>query len=155
MLIRPSTPADVPQVIRLIGDVWAEYGCVLNTAVEEQYLLAPGEFFRDRNGEFWVVEADSTVIATVAVMMLDQSTAELKSLYVHPKSRQMGLGEQLTRMAIDFALGRSARRMVLWTDTRFEKAHRLYERLGFVRTGTRRLDDINDTTEYGFELSLI
>jgi hypothetical protein len=54
MNIRPVAPSDVPQIIKLIGDVWAEYDCVLDTTVEEQYLLNPGEYFRGRDGEFWV-----------------------------------------------------------------------------------------------------
>jgi RimJ/RimL family protein N-acetyltransferase len=44
------------------------------------------------------------------------------------------------------------RRLVLWSDTRFERAHRLYLRMGFVRRGERTLpEDVNDTREYGFE----
>ena len=40
--------------------------------------------------------------------------------------------------------------MTLWSDTRFTRAHRLYERLGFEREGTRKLQDLNNTTEFGF-----
>lgn len=40
---------------------------------------------------------------------------------------------------------------MLWSDTRFEDAHRLYERLGFQRGGERELDDVNETTEYRYE----
>ena len=43
-------------------------------------------------------------------------------------------------------------RLILWSDTRFDQAHRLYERMGFRRTGERILpDDLNQTREYGFE----
>ena len=38
-----------------------------------------------------------------------------------------------------------------WSDTRFLDAHRLYERLGYVRTGeTRDLHDLSNTTEFFF-----
>jgi hypothetical protein len=41
---------------------------------------------------------------------------------------------------------------VLWSDTRFDLAHRLYERLGFHRTGERELPgDVNDTREFRYE----
>ena len=155
LVIRPARPQDVPQIIRLIGDVWAEYGCVLDTSIEEKYLLTPDEYFHARNGEFCVVETKERLVATVAVMMLDVQTAELKSLYVETRGRGTGLGERLTRMAIKHALDQGAAAMVLWTDTRFTHAHRLYERIGFTRTGIRHLDDINHTTEYGYEMAVV
>jgi len=155
LVIRNAGAADVPEIVRLIGDIWAEYGCVLDTSIEEQYLLAPDEYFHERGGEFWVAESHGQLIATVAVMMLDEHTSELKSLYALPVGRGTGLGERLTRMAMKHSTDRGADRMVLWTDTRFTNAHRLYERIGFTCTGTRRLDDINHTTEYGYEVALI
>ncbi len=150
MNIRPATQADVPQIVKLIDEVWAEYGCVLNTDIEEQYLLTPAEYFHGKNGEFWVVEADGKIVATCAVQMNDKTTAELKSLYVHKDARKRGLGFQLAEMAIAYARDKGAIEVILWSDTRFEAAHRLYERLGFKKTGERKLDDINNTTEFGF-----
>ena len=154
LAIRAAVDTDAPQIVRLIGDIWAEYGCVLDTTVEEKYLLAPVEYFHARNGEFWVVDDVDLIVATVAIMMLDDNIAELKSLYVHKAQRGAGLGERLAKLAIDLARERGARETVLWTDTRFTAVHRLYERLGFRKTGTRDLDDINNTTEFGFVLPL-
>ena len=57
-------------------------------------------------------------------------------------------------MAIGVARERAATEMVLWSDTRFVHAHRLYERMGFTRNGARRLDDINNTTEFRFTMPL-
>ena len=45
-------------------------------------------------------------------------------------------------------------RIELWSDTRFEDAHRLYERLGYVKSGNRKLDDVNDTVEFRYERDL-
>jgi len=43
-------------------------------------------------------------------------------------------------------------RLVLWSDTRFEQAHRLYRRIDFRQTGERTLpNDPNQTREYCFE----
>lgn len=154
MEIRAATINDVPQIVKLIGDIWAEYDCVLNTAVEEIYLLTPDEYFHAHGGDFWVVVEDGQIIATVAVMMNDEETAELKSLYVHKDFRRGGLGEKLTKMTLDFSREKGARKMILWSDTRFTKAHRLYERIGFERVGQRELDDLNSSVEFGFWLTL-
>jgi len=150
MNIRPATQADVPQIVKLIGDVWAEYDCILDTSIEEQYLLTPAEYFHAKNGEFWVVDEGGEIVATCAVQMHDETISELKSLYVNKDFRKHGLGKQLTEMTIDFARDKGAAEMILWSDTRFAAAHRLYEWLGFKKTGERKLDDINNTTEFGF-----
>ena len=43
-------------------------------------------------------------------------------------------------------------RLVLWSDTRFEHSHRLYDRMGFVRMGERTVEnDPNNSREYRFE----
>jgi len=151
--IRPVTKQDVLQIIKLIGDVWAEYDCILDAETEEHALLAPDDYFHKRSGEFWVVEESDEIIATVAVMLNDEKTAELKYLYVNPKNRKQGLGKDLTAHAINFARAKGAGEMILWSDTRFTKAHRLYEKIGFEKTGTRELDDMNNSIEYGFKLN--
>ena len=45
--------------------------------------------------------------------------------------------------------------LTLWSDTRFDLAHRLYTRMGFTRTGERTVvGDANDSREYRFERSV-
>jgi len=154
MKIRPVTKSDVSQIIELLGTVWAEYECVLDVEREETYLLAPGDYFRARDGEFWVAEENGEIAATVAVQMLDAKTAELKTLYVGKDFRQKGLGEDLTRLAVEFVRAKGAVEMILWSDTRFTKAHRLYERLGFRRCGEREMNDLNNSVEFGFKKDL-
>jgi RimJ/RimL family protein N-acetyltransferase len=42
--------------------------------------------------------------------------------------------------------------LVLWSDTRFDRAHVLYERMGFRRTAERELPgDVNNTREFRYE----
>jgi putative acetyltransferase len=153
LLLRPTVPEDVPGILALIGEIYGEYDCVLDAEGEERHLLEPGPYFRAHGGEFWVVEETGRVRATVAVM-LHEDAGELKSLYVHPSLRQQGWGRRLTELAIDYARSNRRPRMILWSDTRFTKAHRLYRAMGFQEIGTRELHDSNDTIEYGFEKSL-
>jgi N-acetylglutamate synthase-like GNAT family acetyltransferase len=151
--LRPTEPDDLPGILALIGEIFAEYGCTLDAEHEDTYLLSPGPYFRERGGEFWVVEIDHRIVATIAVLPHDDA-AELKCLYVHRELRRQGWGRRLTKLAMDFARKAGKRRMILWSDTRFLEAHHLYSKMGFVRRGTRDLHDSNDTTEYGFEVSL-
>lgn len=151
--LRPTIPADVPGILALIAEVFDEYGCTLDAEHEDTYLLSPGPHFREQGGEFWVVEEAGTIVATGAVM-LHPDAGELKCLYVHRSVRRQGWGRKLTELARDHARQAEKRRMIAWSDTRFLEAHHLYRKLGFTQRGTRKLHDSNDTTEYGFEISL-
>ena|SRR5436305_9304632 len=152
--LRPTIPEDVPGILKLIGEVYAEYGCVLDAGGEERHLLEPGPYFRAHGGEFWVVEENGMIRATAAVM-LHEDSGELKTLYVHSSLRRQGWGRRLTDLAIDFARAAEKRKMILWSDTRFVDAHRLYRSMGFSEMGIRDLKDSNNTVEYGFEMSLV
>ena len=151
---RPVIPEDVPGILKLIAGVYAEYDCVFNAEKEEQHLLEPGPYFRAHDGEFWVVEESGLILATAAVM-LHEDSGELKTLYVHPSLRRQGWGRRLTNLAIDHARQNGKRKMILWSDTRFTDAHRLYRNMGFQETGIRELHDSNNSVEYGFEQTLI
>jgi putative acetyltransferase len=70
---------------------------------------------------------------------------------VHPSRRRQGWGRRLTELAIDYARRAGRRRMILWSDTRFLDAHRLYRKMGFTQRGMRELHDSNNSVEYGFE----
>lgn len=152
-LLRPVTKEDVPSILLLIDEVYAEYGCKLDAENEEQHLLDPIAYFRAEGGEFWVVEEAGAIRATVAVQ-LHADASELKSLYVHQSLRRQGWGRKLTNLAIEHARLRSRERMFLWSDTRFREAHRLYRSLGFQDCGYRELNDSNNSKEYGFELRI-
>jgi N-acetylglutamate synthase-like GNAT family acetyltransferase len=152
--LRPTIPEDVPGILNLIAGVYKEYDCVLRAEDEERHLLEPGPYFRSHGGEFWVVEEDGLIRATAAVL-LHEDEGELKSLYVHPSLRKQGWGRRLTELAIAYARQNEKSKMVLWSDTRFVDAHRLYRSLGFRETGKRELHDSNNTVEYGFEMQLL
>lgn len=147
---RPTVPADVPGILHLIGEIYAEYGCVLDAENDERHLLEPGAYFRAHGGECWVVEENGQIRATVAVMLHDDA-GELKTLYVHPTLRRQGWGRRLTQLAMDYARRHGKTKMILWSDTRFADAHRLYRSMGYREIGIRELHDSNDSVEYGFE----
>ncbi|MBW7906258.1 MAG: GNAT family N-acetyltransferase [Phycisphaerae bacterium] len=146
--------SDVPGLLRLVGTVFAEFGCVLRAELDEPHLLDPGRFFRPGGGEFWVTPPFGPILGTVAVKLHRGGAAELKCLYVHPGCRGAGWGRALTELALAHARRAGRRRIVLWSDTRFLAAHALYRRLGFEQAGLRPLHDSNRSWEYGFSRRL-
>lgn len=148
--IREARDTDAAGVIDVIARVYAEYpGCVLDVEREEPALKAPASSF-DR---FWVVEEGGRVGGCVGLALGDP--AELKKLYLDARLRGQGLGRKLIALVEEAALAGGARRIELWSDTRFTTAHAVYERCGYRKTGrTRDLHDLSNTTEYHFEKGL-
>jgi len=151
--LRPTVAEDVPGILALIAEVFAEYGCVLDAEHEDRHLLGPGPYFRARGGDFWIVEQDGRILATVALALHD-AAGEIRCLYVHRSLRRQGWGRRLSEMAMDLARQAGKRRMILWSDTRFVEAHALYRARGFSQHGTRELHDSNNTVEDRFEIEL-
>src|SRR5215475_10967563 len=149
--IRPGTRDDAPGVIDLIGQVFVEYAWIWHPPTEVPDLLNFDDHYAEPHGAFWVVIERERVVGSVGV---DRTPfgAELHRLYLEPGQRGRGLGEALVARVLDWCRAGSIGRLELWSDTRFEHAHRLYERLGFRRDGERTLEgDINDTREFRFE----
>jgi GNAT superfamily N-acetyltransferase len=150
--ISPATVADVPGVIALIGRVYAEYGFTYDPRVEVPDLLDFDAHYAPPRGAFFVVRSEATIVGSVGVERLDAGGAELHRLYLDADLRGRGTGRALTEAAVAWCRARGIEHLLLWSDTRFDLAHRLYVRMGFTRTGERALpEDVNDTREYRFE----
>jgi ribosomal protein S18 acetylase RimI-like enzyme len=152
---RLASDSDSAALIALITACWAQYpGCVMDVDGEEPWLRAPATAYARKAGVLWVVELAREVVACVGYVQHGAS-AELKSLYVAGPARRRGLGAELTTLVETTAVERGATEITLWSDTRFTDAHRLYERLGYRRTGRQRdLHDLSNTTEYEFARQL-
>jgi len=148
----PATRGDAPGVIALIGRVYAEYGFVWDPVVEVPDLFEFGARYDVPRGAFFVVRAGEAVVGSVGVERLDAATAEIHRLYLDAALRGRGTGRALMDTAIDWCRAEGLRRVVLWSDTLFDRAHRLYALMGFRQDGERVLaDDANATREFFFE----
>ena len=155
IVIRPATRDDAPGVVALIGQVFVEYGWIWDPPTEVPDLLDFDAHYAAPRGAFWVVTDGERVVGSVGVDHKAEGGAELHRLYLEPGQRGRGLGEALVALVLDWCHAQSIQRLELWSDTRFEHAHRLYERLGFRRDGERTLaGDVNGTREYRFERAL-
>ncbi len=150
--LRPGRDADADAIIRLIGDCWAEYpGCVMDLDGEVPELRALASHAAGRGGAMWVAEAEGRVVGLVCAWPLTDGTWELAKMYVASAERGGGIAHDLADAAEAQARAGGATRMALWTDTRFDRAHRFYEKRGFVRQGPiRALADASNTIEFGY-----
>ena len=153
--IDTANRSDAPDVMALIGRIFDEYG--FDWTAEEEFwdLLGPDYPYDPPRGQMWVMRDQmGQVVGSVAVEQLDERTAEFHRLYLDARLRGTGRGRRLLETAERWAIAQGCVRGILWSDTNFLDAHRLYERMGYERSGQRQLDDRNQTVEYGFERRL-
>ncbi len=156
-VIRAVRDDDAQDLFGLITLCFAEYpGCYTDPHGDLPDLRAPSSSAAAKGGAFWVVEDErGCICACVAVDFPEAGAAELHRLYVRSDQRRRGLGERLVQVVENHARGQGAQRIFFWSDTRFTKAHRLYQRLGYRQTGgLRELGDISNSVEYQFEKEL-
>jgi GNAT superfamily N-acetyltransferase len=151
LAIEAATRADAAGVIALIERVYAEYGFVWDPVVEVPDLLDFDVRYAAPRGTFFVVREGGVVVGSVGVERLDGGTAEIHRLYLDARLRGRGTGRALLEAAMTWCRAEGITRAVLWSDTRFDRAHRLYTGLGFEKGRERVIpDDLNATREYFF-----
>ncbi|MDI3309388.1 MAG: GNAT family N-acetyltransferase [Acetobacteraceae bacterium] len=151
--IRPGQDADAEGFIALIGACWAEFpGCILDVDGELPELRALASYFAQAGGALWAAERDGQVVGMVGTRPLREDAAwEICRMYVAKDQRGTGLAHRLLDMAEAHARDAGAQRLVLWSDTRFDAAHRFYEKRSYVRQGAIRiLDDLSKSLEFRY-----
>jgi putative acetyltransferase len=150
--VERATARDVSEVIALIGRVFVEYRLVLDQQHEVPELLAFDLHYAAPRGAFFVIRDNGAVVGSVGVERMAPGSAELRRLYLEPTLRGRGLGRALVAAVLDWCRDAGIPHLYLWSDTRFDRSHLLYERMGFTRTGLRHVADVNQSREYRFEL---
>ncbi len=151
-LIRPGRDADSSGVIALISRCWADYpNCILDVERDAPGLLAPAAYYAAQGGTLWITEDSGTVAGMIAAVPRDAGAWEVCRVYVHPDRHGTGLAHRLLDAAEAHALAAGATRLLLWTDTQFDQAHRYYEKRSYVRTGPIRiLESDPGVLEFGY-----
>ena len=115
----------------------------------ELYALA--SYYAGKGGALWVEEGNGDIIGMVATIPHGESAWEICRVYTRPSTHGSGLGHRLLDQAEAYARSHGAARFVLWSDTRFDRAHRFYEKRGYVRHGPiRALHDLSNSLEFAY-----
>lgn len=145
--IRRYRPEDGPEVLRVIKFIFDAYNFVMDLESFDRDLTDIGSYYQDSGGEFWVAELGGVIAGMIGVVPREADTCELKRLYVSMSHQGKGLGGTLIGTVIAWAKDHGYRRVVLWSDVLFERAHGLYLKHGFRATGeTRAIDPSNPTS---------
>jgi putative acetyltransferase len=147
--LRPVADADGMAVARLIADCFAEYPGCLYEPSEFPELEAPAAWAASRGTRFTIAEADGALIGCICATPDGAGWMELHKFYVAAAWRG-GVVARALFAEVERAAALS-HGVLLWTDTRFTRAHRFYERQGFVRQSeTRLLHDVSNSEEFHY-----
>lgn len=150
--IRPGRDVDAGGIIALIGACWADYpDLVMDVDSEMPELRTLATYYQAKGGALWMAEAAGKIIGMVAACPLGDGFWEICRVYVLPDWHGGGLGHRLLDVAEAHARAAGATRLELWSDTRFRRAHRFYEKRGYVRSDhTRALNDRSNSVEFHY-----
>lgn len=85
-------------------------------------------------GRILLAEAEREVVGCVALRPINESTGEVKRLFVRPKFRGQGLARDLASEIVTLGFHSGYRRLLLDTLGSMTAARKLYESLGFTET---------------------
>ena len=96
---------------------------------------------------FWIAERNGEVVGCVGIVREDESTARLRTMYVEPSARGLGLGRRLVEECIRFCRDAGYSAIVLWTLQVLTEARRLYAAYGFRMVSSEPWDGIGPTEQ--------
>lgn len=132
--VRLARHEDVPAVIDLVSETLGEFGLAfgVGSPTDEQLRTLP-EAYTAHGGMFWVATDGDALVGTCGVFPVGPGTMELRKMYVRPAARGARLGARLLDLAVAWARGQGAERLVLDTVEEMTRAIAFYEASGFVR----------------------
>ena len=153
--IRSARKTDIPHLVALIMDAFAEYNLVIDPAIEVPDFLSFEKSYDFRKRHL-VTALWNDKITGCGAVTIDGKVAWLSRIYVHTGFRKKGIGTGIMQQLTEMALESGTETIELWSDTRFTDAHRLYQRFRFAQSGRERVlpDDPNNTVEYHFYRNL-
>ena len=150
-------PGDIGYVIYMHGKFYSEiYG--FDTTFDGYVAEPMGIFAKNFNPErerLWIAEKDSQIVGSIAMVQVDENTAQLRWFILMDAARGQVIGRKLINQAIQFCRDAGYKQILLWTASQLDAAKYLYESSGFELTEsvTHEIWGVH-LTEERYDLSL-
>ncbi len=140
-MIRPASQGDADAILHVINRSNAEsYRGIIPAEYFKEPVLSRAELLEHLAGmEFYVYLEDDAVVGVSALTRWDDATGELRWVYVLPEHQRRGVGTALLDYLERKAREKGLSEMVLFTDENASWAISFYEKLGYRRTGKRKV----------------
>jgi putative acetyltransferase len=105
--------------------------------IDRALFAEPQRLIVDAGGAIFMASLDTEVVGTAALLPIGPQQFELGKMAVSELAQARGIGEMLARACIERARSSGAKQLELMTNSKLERAGRLYRRLGFrvIATG--------------------
>jgi len=135
VVIRRAVPDDAPAITEALRAAFAPFAALYTAEALAATVVEPDEVrARMAEGPVWVAQTEGVIVGTVSVLPRG-ADLYVRGMAVHPARQAAGVGRRLLAEVDAFAHARGFARLTLCTTPYLERAIRLYERVGFVRTG--------------------
>ncbi|MBB6219028.1 DNA-binding MarR family transcriptional regulator/N-acetylglutamate synthase-like GNAT family acetyltransferase [Anaerosolibacter carboniphilus] len=140
--IRAFQPEDIGYVVKRHRDLYeSEYKFSAAFAdYVEKAVSKFSECYDKEKENMWIAEVNGVPVGVIAVVRVDESTAQLRWFLMEPQMRGIGLGHKLMKTAMDFCKEKNYKHVFLWTVSILEAARHLYKVYGFKPTETHEND---------------
>lgn len=99
---------------------------------DEEVLSQAKSYIIDKGGHIFFAKFNDEIVATVALIKIEEGIFELSKMAVLPKMRGQKIGQQLLQYCIDFATSQQFKKLLLYSNRKLENAIYIYEKYGFV-----------------------
>ena len=132
LFFRQATRSDGAEVLALVQSVLEEYGLEVDSATTDADLHDIEASYIERGGWFEVlVASDGKIVGSGGLMFIDESTCELRKMYLVPEVRGHGWGKKMLVRFLKKAEILGFQRVTLETATVLVEALKLYTQFGF------------------------
>ena len=160
VLIRPALPTEYDAVGDLVVEAYAYDGFL--PAGSDYALTLRNAADRAAKAELWVAANATELLGTVTYCppgsvyreIAEDDEGEFRMLGVSSRARGLGVGTALTVKCIERSRELGLARLVMSSASYMTTAHRIYERLGFIRLPVRDWSPIPGVDLYAFALDL-
>lgn len=136
--IRDFESKDIGYIIDRHRELYErEYGFspVFGDYVAEAVSKFAAAYDKEREN-IWIAEAEGETAGVIALVRVDDETAQLRWFLMEPRMRSKGIGHALMKTLMDFCRAKNYSHVFLWTVSLLGAARHLYESYGFRLTET-------------------
>lgn len=139
--IRTSEPGDAGYVAYMHGKYYCKNYGFYNSS-EYYFIKYLADFVRDSTGgSLWIAEVEERIVGSVAIVRIDDKTAQFRWFLVDESYQGIGIGSKLIQTALDFCITNHYEKVFLWTFKGLDKARALYDKVGFILTEEKANND--------------
>jgi GNAT superfamily N-acetyltransferase len=156
-MIRNFIQSDIDYVIKAHTRIYAdEYN--FDSSFEAFIADTMRKFIENLDSDrenLWIAESDQQPAGSVAIVKIDNVTAQLRWFLVEPRVRGNGIGNELLKKAISFSKEKGYESIALWTSNLLAAARCIYAKHGFsLRESVEEIRSGIPMIEERWELSL-